>query len=193
MGFLSNLLTVPGSSAMNSAEAGISGMAGLDASLATQYEPQAFQAMWNAANNPNPSTADLSQFRTLAATGQNAAAGAQTREMAGLYGRGQLVNGQPSSSFGVNGINNIWGGYQQGLMGADQSMLANAQARSQQALTTMLGAAVNAGNAASAGYGQQYQIGANQANQFLNGLGMLGQGVANLFPSSAAASSSAAA
>lgn len=187
MGFLSNIFTVPGSSAMNGAAAGISGLAGMNAGLATQYEPMAFQALWNQAINPNPSTADLSQFRTLASTGQNAAAGAQAREMAGLYGRGQLVNGQPSSSFGQNGINNIWSGYQQGLMAADQSMLQSAQARSQQALNTMLGASMNAGNAASAGYGQQYQIGANQANQFLQGMGAVGSGIANMFPAAAAA------
>jgi hypothetical protein len=91
------------------------------------------------------------------------------------------VNGQPSSSFGGAQINNLWNGYNQNVMGAQQNMLQNVQNRQQRSLSEVLGGAQTAGNAATQDYSEQYNIGKAQADQFMSGLGSLGSSIGKIY------------
>lgn len=164
MGFLPNLFTMPGSSAMNTAMQAQNALAGQMSGMYQQYAPQIYAALWQQYNNPD-STAQQSQWNNLQASTL------RQYQTAGQNLQRSLVDrGLGQSSMTQNNLGALWNAFGNTMANARAQYLTNQDQQRQQALSSLGSYLMSNANGAMNAYNTAYNMGQQQGNEFANNL-----------------------
>jgi len=166
MGFFSFLS--PGDGAINQATSGMGNYANTMSGIYSQYGAPALQAMYQQYMNPQNSPSQVAAQNDFNTQTQSRTQGAAGQLQQNLVGRGL---GQ--SSIMGNALQGLYGNSVNQMSQYQQQNDAYNQQRSQQALASLLGYGMNAEQSLPGAYGSMYQMGNQQNQQAMGGLGSL--------------------